>query len=363
MNRGRRVLIVDDEAKIADLLQEYLESSGYEVDSATNGTKALRLIDSQGYDAVVTDLWMQGVSGLDIVRALAEAQPECEAIVVSAYATEAMREKMTALGAYALMDKPLRLQDFGHTVDAACVSGRSERLAATELPEPADASLARVLLVGGPPEERDTLARHLVERGFAVDSAEGGDDAVEMAAGADYGLVVLWLEGVGIGAPRAISQIDSTSPDTTIVALTSSPEGPAARDALGSGAAAALQADLTPAELLVQTTRFSMLSQAKRRSSERRQALRASANGSSERISGRYRALRKSLGRRAAVVIAAVALLAVILGVLAGPLGSLVARAAQDTSERMDRLDSALEKVDRVDGYLRRDERRELQGR
>ncbi len=310
---GKRILVVDDETKILELLAEFLESSGFEVDAASSGAKAIRLIAADSYDAVVSDIWMQGVSGADVLKALSEYQPDCEAIVVSAYVTDAMRQKMTALGAYAVMDKPVALAALAKKVGEAVESNRTDRMAASDISDPGEVSLARVLIAGGSESRRDLLSRHLGERGFDIDRAAESGEAGVTAEGFDYSLVLVHLDGGA--AIEAVGRITGACPGTMVVGLAKDPDGPEARDALARKAYAVLKDDLSPAEMLAAVTRFIMLSQARMRSSERRRSSRENGpvNGKG---SPPGPCQRRALGSVAAIVVAALVVLAVVLGVL-----------------------------------------------
>jgi PAS domain S-box-containing protein len=71
----RRLLIVDDEPGIVDVLQEVLRSSGYRIDTASNGAKALNRIASQDYDLIISDLCMPEMSGEKLHAAIREHYP------------------------------------------------------------------------------------------------------------------------------------------------------------------------------------------------------------------------------------------------------------------------------------------------
>ncbi len=74
--RGARVLVVDDEPSIVDVLCEALRAEGHEVDSAVNGRLALKKIrESPSYDAVLSDLKMPGMSGQDLFEAVSRIEP------------------------------------------------------------------------------------------------------------------------------------------------------------------------------------------------------------------------------------------------------------------------------------------------
>jgi DNA-binding response OmpR family regulator len=71
----RRILIVDDEPGIVDILQEVLSGSGYRIETANNGAKALNRIATQDYDLIISDLCMPEMSGEKLHAALRENYP------------------------------------------------------------------------------------------------------------------------------------------------------------------------------------------------------------------------------------------------------------------------------------------------
>ena len=72
---GSRILVVDDEVEIADLLRDVLESAGYEVVTAESGAVALELLAEARFDAIVSDVRMPDLDGAALWRAVCERQP------------------------------------------------------------------------------------------------------------------------------------------------------------------------------------------------------------------------------------------------------------------------------------------------
>ncbi len=66
--RKEKILVVDDEANILELLRYNLESSGYDVVETKNGEKALELIESEDIDAVILDLMLPGINGIEVLK-------------------------------------------------------------------------------------------------------------------------------------------------------------------------------------------------------------------------------------------------------------------------------------------------------
>ncbi len=74
MEAKRRILIVDDEADLVELVSYNLKKEGFAVDSATDGESALRKIRREGYDLVVLDLMLPGIQGLEMCRIIRNDQ-------------------------------------------------------------------------------------------------------------------------------------------------------------------------------------------------------------------------------------------------------------------------------------------------
>jgi DNA-binding response OmpR family regulator len=79
-----RILIVEDEEKVAAFIRKGLEQSSYAVDHAPSGEEALKLVDGTAYDAVILDLMLPGISGLDVVREIRKRKMDVPVIALTA---------------------------------------------------------------------------------------------------------------------------------------------------------------------------------------------------------------------------------------------------------------------------------------
>ncbi|MFW6333464.1 MAG: sigma-54-dependent transcriptional regulator, partial [Thermodesulfobacteriota bacterium] len=80
-----RILLVDDEPGIRKVLRISLEEMGYEVDTAENGTEALRIFREKGAPIVLTDIKMPGMDGIDVLKRIKQENPETEVIVITGH--------------------------------------------------------------------------------------------------------------------------------------------------------------------------------------------------------------------------------------------------------------------------------------
>jgi two-component system response regulator PilR (NtrC family) len=125
-----RILIVDDDRGMKELLQIMLEREGYDVDAVENGKTAINQCRKKKYDLVLTDLKMPKVDGIDVLKQIKEMSPETVVILITAFASgdtalAAMRE-----GAYDYLEKNFDIEDLKTMVQEAL---RKKGLAKTDV--------------------------------------------------------------------------------------------------------------------------------------------------------------------------------------------------------------------------------------
>jgi DNA-binding NtrC family response regulator len=108
---GERILIVDDEEINREFLQEVLTHQGYDVKTAANGLIALELLRREAFHAVLSDLKMPELSGVDLIRQLKEVAPFTIGIIFTGYATIETAVEAIKAGAYDYVTKPFRLEE------------------------------------------------------------------------------------------------------------------------------------------------------------------------------------------------------------------------------------------------------------
>ncbi len=122
-----RLLVVDDERVALRNLEHVLKKAGHEVVATTSGSNALGLLEKQPFDVVLTDLKMEKVDGMQVLRRSRELAPDTEVIMITGYATldsaiEAMKD-----GAFHYIAKPFRLDEVRQTVADALEKVRLKR--------------------------------------------------------------------------------------------------------------------------------------------------------------------------------------------------------------------------------------------
>lgn len=120
MSKGDRILVVDDEEVIRELLRDILTDEGFEVATAANGRMALDLLEnSSGVVAVFTDIMMPEVDGIELIRRVRHLDPSVVCIVMTGYATLDTARAAVKEGAYDYVLKPFNLSEIKMAVTNA----------------------------------------------------------------------------------------------------------------------------------------------------------------------------------------------------------------------------------------------------
>jgi excisionase family DNA binding protein len=104
-----RVLVVDDEASIRDLLAKTLALAEYDVDVAPDGRSALERVRMYSYDLLIADLKMPGVDGLTVIREAKRYKADLPIIIITGYSTESSAIEAVNLGVAGYLTKPFRV--------------------------------------------------------------------------------------------------------------------------------------------------------------------------------------------------------------------------------------------------------------
>ena len=121
MEGRKRVLLVDDEVRLAFLLKQSLLSLGpeYEIQTANSARDALRIMEDEPCDLVITDYRMEGLSGLDLMQAIRSSRPETLVILMTAYGSDEVAAAAERLEAYRYLTKPFPIEEFKRLVKEA----------------------------------------------------------------------------------------------------------------------------------------------------------------------------------------------------------------------------------------------------
>jgi len=102
-----KILVVDDEVFICELLDEFLTMQGYDVNTANCGEDALRIFENINPEVVLLDIRMPGTTGIDVLRKMKEIDKTVKIIMLSAFGDFDTVQKALQMGAFKYMQKPV----------------------------------------------------------------------------------------------------------------------------------------------------------------------------------------------------------------------------------------------------------------
>ncbi len=116
MVSAAKILVVDDEAGVRFYLQETLEDEGYDVTAVESGEQALDLIETESFQLALLDLKLKGMSGMDVLKSLAESAPDTAIIILTAHASVDTSVEALRWGAHDYLFKPFKNEELLESV-------------------------------------------------------------------------------------------------------------------------------------------------------------------------------------------------------------------------------------------------------
>jgi len=116
---SERILVIDDELFVRELLLEFLSTEGYEVSLADSGEKAVELMQTQPADLMLVDLKMPGIDGIETLKQIKKIAPDTLAIIMTGYPTIESSIEALRQGAYDYVVKPFKLNDLKSSIEKA----------------------------------------------------------------------------------------------------------------------------------------------------------------------------------------------------------------------------------------------------
>jgi DNA-binding NtrC family response regulator len=123
--RPRRILVVDDDPAMLDVLRLRLQAWGYDVVLAEDALTGARLAAQESPDVILTDVWLPDASGVDLLRALTKSKSQTPIIMMSAHGSVDLAVESMKQGAMDYLTKPLDYRRLKNLLAAACSGQRS----------------------------------------------------------------------------------------------------------------------------------------------------------------------------------------------------------------------------------------------
>jgi DNA-binding response OmpR family regulator len=113
----KKILLIDDELDILEILKEFLEFRGFNVIHFDNPVKAIKNFHPDYYNIVITDLNLPDMSGCELVSKIREIDRNIPIIIISGYLEDIQKENILTKGASAYLEKPFNLKQLENLIE------------------------------------------------------------------------------------------------------------------------------------------------------------------------------------------------------------------------------------------------------
>jgi DNA-binding NtrC family response regulator len=118
--KGINILVADDDEIIREIILSLLAGEGYTVRPARDGLEAIKILKTEKINLIITDLWMPGADGIEVLKEAVKLDPDRAVIILTAYGTLDTALKTIREGAYDYMTKPFKMEEMLIRVNNAC---------------------------------------------------------------------------------------------------------------------------------------------------------------------------------------------------------------------------------------------------
>lgn len=125
MNRSVEVLVLDDEVIVCERLKDYFEKKDISVEIFTESQKAIERLKEKTFDVIITDVKMQGPTGIDVLTIVKKESYKSEVIVITGYSSVETLRQAEYIGAFAFIAKPFQMSDIYQLVKKAAKKSQS----------------------------------------------------------------------------------------------------------------------------------------------------------------------------------------------------------------------------------------------
>jgi heterodisulfide reductase subunit A len=256
-----QILVMEDEASVAEGLEMILKEKGYRVDLAKTGKEALKVLDQKEFDLLVADLRLPDMNGMDVIREARKKKTRAEVIVITGYASVPSAVEAMKTGVIDYLPKPFTEEEFIGRVERALErregplpKGRKESSETSEIKADVQAEekvpRVHVLVVEDEPSVGMGLKMILMEKGYGVDLVGTGKEALKEAEQREYELLVADLRLPDMNGTQIIRKMKKSHPRTQVIAITGYSDVSTAVEAMKTGAVDYMAKPFTEEEFL-----------------------------------------------------------------------------------------------------------------
>ena len=225
-----RILAVDDEVQIRELLRKALELNHYEVVTAPRADQALAALEKQLFDLVLLDVQMPGESGVWLLKKIRQVHSKMPVVIYSGIVTPELEKELREAGANEVINKetsiPALIEQLGKIVQA------KERIF-----QPSEERKKKpILIVDDDPDIRSLLVKFFKKKGYVPLEAGDGEQALEIVRTQHPAVVLLDVFLPGMDGLTTLKKMKEIEPDLGVVMVTGQQDDELVKKATAAGA-------------------------------------------------------------------------------------------------------------------------------
>ncbi len=116
MKATKKILVIDDEEDIRDIICEFCELNGYECVKASNGKEAIEIFNKEKFDIVFSDIKMPDIDGYEFVKKIKEVNKKIPIVIISGFIDDRTKNKFNEIGIDFYLEKPFKLSDIDNLI-------------------------------------------------------------------------------------------------------------------------------------------------------------------------------------------------------------------------------------------------------
>lgn len=267
----KKILIVDDNKIVADVISEILVDAGYSVSCSETGEKALEMVKHKKYSLILIDVILPGLNGITLSKIIFEINPDQKIILMSGSGGVNLNSSLKQLSVFGFLEKPVRIGNLLSMVQSAIYNDKNYQLGDTKQLPRVSFSRERILLADDNVIIQKLISEVLTLDGYRVTVADNGTEAYEKIVVNKYDLIILDINMPKMTGVEAVKAIRERDPYTYILLISGRTSVDEVNDAIINGANEFLAKPFKIEELLkvVKNIDFIMIDRMKKRSSEK----------------------------------------------------------------------------------------------
>ena len=209
-----KILVVDDEVQLRELISKVLSMKGYEVTTAPRVDQALVAMTKEVFDLVLTDVNMPEESGLSLVKKIRKIQNKTPLVVYSGSVTPELEKELREAGANEVLKKEVGVQILAEQIGK--IVGAKDRMF-----KPALASSEKtILIIDDDKAIRKMLMEFLKKKNYIIREAENGEKGIELATQEKPSVVLLDMQMPGMDGLATLKKLIEIHPGLGVVMMT-----------------------------------------------------------------------------------------------------------------------------------------------